>query len=117
MGYKIIMNQGHPELTYEQDLTIATDVALSILVEQGAWFLDTTFGMPALPKKDTDQNLALIPGRCKQATKWLIDAGKAKSIEAIAERDNDTQGQVDIRVDATQANDQPVQFETFVPVV
>jgi len=117
MGYKIIMNQGHPELTHEQDATIATDVALSILVEQGAWFVNPKFGMPALPKKDTDQNLALVPVRCKQAAKWLIDAGKAKAITAIAERDDDTRGQVNIRVDATQANDQPVTFETFVPVV
>lgn len=117
MGYKIIMNQGNPEMSFDADPTIATDLALSCLVEKGSFFFDMDFGLRAMPKKNTPENAALVPGYFDEAVKWLLDTGQAKTINVIAEPDNDNPDRVNVKVDAVQANDAPAEFETFVEVV
>ena len=117
MGYKITLNNGNPEMSYDPDPTIATDLLLSTLVPKGSFFFNPDFGLRALPIKDTDQNMALIPDYFKESAKWLIDAGRAKKIDVLAERDDSERGRIDVQVSATQANDLPVSFDTFVGVI
>ena len=117
MGYKITLTNGIPTMTYEQDNTIGTDLLLSILVRQGAFFLNPKFGLRSLPKKGTDQNVALIGDYFKQATQWLLDADKAKTIDVLAERADNTRDRVNVRITVEQPNDTVVEFETFVEVV
>lgn len=117
MGYKVIMNQGHPELTWEQETTILTDMVLSILVPRGAFFHDPNFGLPELPKKLTPENIPLVRQRFQEALQWLINTGKAKSIDIIAEQDEDWPNRVNIAARAVQSNDQLVTYETFVEVL
>lgn len=117
MGYKIIMTNGRPEMTWDQDPTIATDLLLSAVVQQESFFFNPGFGLRALPKKNTEQNISLIRDYYKESCKWLIDVGKAKSIDVIAERDDDLAERVDVQETARQANDQIVTFGTFVDVV
>lgn len=116
MGYAIKIVNGFPELSYERDDTIATDIALSLLVRRGAFFADPGFGLPELPKKLTDQNVALVSDYCRQALQWLKDIGRAKSIEVLAERVRPDR--VSVLVTAVQAaNNRTVTFQTFVPVI
>ncbi len=116
MGYKIEMVDGLPEMSLEQDATIGTDLLLSALVPQGAFFLDPTFGLRELPKKITDQNRGLVKDYFAESAKWLLDAGKAKSIDVLVEPDEE-KNRLNVKQAAEQANDTEVSFETFVPVV
>lgn len=117
MSYKIILNNGNPEMSYDQDATIATDLLLSAMVQQGSFFLDPSFGLRELPNKITDQNMGLVKDYLKQSSRWLIDAGKAKSIDVLVEPDLTEKNRLDIQESATQANDTVATFETFVPLV
>jgi hypothetical protein len=117
MGYKITLSNGTPTMSYDQDATIATDLLLSAMVPQGAFFLNPDFGLQELPKKITDQNMGLVKDSFGQSEKWLIDAGKAKSIDILVEPDLTENNRLDIQESATQANDTVVSFKTFVPLV
>ena len=117
MGYKITLVNGKPERTYDQDETIATDIALSLLVEQGSWFFDRTFGRRKRNKKNTAQSIGELVQDCNQALKWLLDTGKAKSIDVIAEPDVNDRTRANVMVTAGQANDKIVTFQTFISVI
>lgn len=117
MGYKITLLDGLPVQSYDQDGTIATDLLLSALVPRGAFFLDPSRGLRAMPKKITDQSLGLVKDYFKESSKWLIDAGRAKSIDVLVEPDLTEGNRIAVEETAVQANDAVVTFETFVPVV
>lgn len=117
MSYKITMQNGLPIASYDQDATIGTDLLLSAMVQQGAFFLNPSFGLREMPKKITDGNNGLVKSYLKDSCKWLIDAGKAKSIDVLVEPDLIEKNRLDIQESATQANDTVVTFEIFVPVV
>ncbi len=117
MGYQITLQDGLPQQTWEQDETIATDLLLSCEIARGSFFGFTDFGLPALPKKSSPQTLALIEQRFFAAVKWLIDIGRAKSIDVIAEPDDLERDRINVAMTAEQANGQIVTFETFVEVV
>lgn len=116
MGYKITLQNGAPVASYDRDATIGTDLLLSALVPQGAFFLDPGFGLRAMPKKLTDQGLGLVQDYFKESSNWLLKANRAKTIDILVERDSEL-GRVNVRQTATQADDTVVTFETFVPLV
>jgi hypothetical protein len=116
-GYAIGLVDGLPVMSWDQDATIATDLLLSALVPQGAFFLDPSFGLRDLPKKITDGNAGLVKDYFQESSQWLVDAGKAKSIEVIAEPDLQEKSRINVKQTAIQANDEPAEFSTFVPVV
>lgn len=117
MGYKITMNQGVPEMSFDADETIATDLLLSALVPLGGFFLDSAFGLRELPKSITEQNSGLVKDYFEESAKWLVDSGKAKSVSALVEKDLQEPSRLNVKETALQANEEPVTFETFVPVV
>ena len=117
MGYKIKMINGLPEMSYDPDPSIATDLLLSAMVPQGSFFLAPSLGLRPLPKKLTDGTIGLVRDYFRESAKWLLDAGKAKSIDVIAERDDDERGRVNVQETAVQANDNVAEFETFVGVI
>ena len=118
MGYKYSLDtNGNPVMSYDADPTIATDLLFSALVKQGSFFFNPDFGLRELPKKNTAQNIALIGDSYKESAKWLIAAGRAKSIDVLAEPDESDRSRVDVQMKAVQANDKPVEFETFVGLV
>jgi phage gp46-like protein len=117
MGYKITLNNGSPEMSFDQDTTIATDLLLSAMVQQGSFFFDPTIGLRELPKKNTDQNVALVEDYFKRSCKWLVDIGRAKSIAVLVERDDVQKDRINVKETAVQANDKSAAFETFVGVI
>lgn len=116
MGYKITLQDGAPVASYEQDATIGTDLLLSALIPQGAYFLDPGFGLRAMPKKLTEQSLGLVEDYFRESADWLLKAGRAKSIDVLVEQDSEL-GRVNVQETAVQADDTVVTFETFVPLV
>jgi hypothetical protein len=117
LGYKIVLINGNPEQTWDQETTIYSDMVLSVVVEQGAFFQDPAFGLAALPKSISDATVPLIRQRFEQAWKWLLDTGKAKSIAVTATPDKDNKNRVNISAEAVQANDLVIPFSLFVEVV
>jgi hypothetical protein len=117
MGYKITLVDGLPVQSYDPDATIGTDLLLSAMVPQGAFFLDPSFGLREMPKKITDKNVGLVKDYFKESCKWLISAGKADSVEVLVEPDLTEKNRINVQETAVQANDAVVTFETFVPVV
>jgi phage gp46-like protein len=53
-------------------------------------------------KKLTDSNILLAKQRIEQALKWMLTAGRAKSIKVIVERDIQDFNRMNIKVEVTQ---------------
>lgn len=117
MGFTIVLNNGLPEMTFAQDPTLATDLLLSAMVPRGSFFFDPAFGLRELPKIITENNVGLVRDYYAESCKFLIDSGRAKSIEVTAEPDDDNADRINVQEKAVQANDTPASFETFVGVV
>jgi hypothetical protein len=117
MGFQIKLIDGLPVMSYDPDATIATDLLLSAMVPQGAFFLDPGFGLREMPKKLTIDSPGLVKDYFKESSKWLITAGKAKSIDFLVEPELTEKSRINVQQTAIQANDTVVTFETFVPVV
>lgn len=117
-----INNQtGLAAMTFDKADTIMNNVWLSLTVKKGSFFADTEFGsrLHLLQRyKNTDSTAHLAEDYCKEALQWLLDSGKAKKVEAFAQRDR-TQNlnRLKLLVEVTPVNGPVVSFETFISVV
>lgn len=124
MDFAISINNrtGTADMTYDQDTTLMNNIYLSLMVRRGSFFADTSFGsrLHLLQRgKNTNRTMRLAIDYTKEALQWLIDAGKARTVEVWAERDR-TQDihRLKLLVEVTPVNsDQPVAFSTFIEVV
>lgn len=118
MGYKYTLDEnGLPIMSYDPDATIATDLLLSAMIEKGAWFFNRDFGREKEPAKIRADTVKLVESTFKNAAKWLLDNGRAASIETTAKQDPGDRTRIDILQEAKQANNQPAKFETFVGLI
>jgi len=118
IDYKIEMNRGMAEMKYENADGIFNNIYLSLHVQKGSFFAAPDFGSRLHEiKKLTEQNIALAKDYCKEACQWIIDLGRATSIDIIVERDEDVMNRMNILVTAVQANGAEMSFTTFVEVV
>lgn len=118
MDFKIEIDHGLGRMTFEKDDTILNNIYLSLAVSQGSFFQNPEFGsrLHLLQRaKNTDTSSALAEDYCREALQWLLDIGKAKSIDISTERE--TPDRLKVLVEATQADERKVNFETFVEVV
>jgi phage gp46-like protein len=117
-----INNQtGMAAMTFDKAETIMNNVWLSLTVKKGSFFADTEFvsRLHLLQRyKNTDSTVRLAEDYCKEALQWLLDSGKAKKVEAFAQRDR-TQNlnRLKLLVEVTPVNGPVVSFETFISVV
>lgn len=120
MDFRIDMVEGHPVMTLEKSPDIRNNVLLSLLVEQGAWFFNPRFGSRLhllRREKLTPRVVDLAVSYAKEALQWLVDCGRARSIEVEAEADRNLQaGRVLLLVQLRQANGEPIAFRHFVEV-
>jgi len=117
MGYKIVLVNGIPEMTYEQDATIGTDMLLSAMVEQGAFFLDPKFGLPPHPRKMAEETPDIVRDQHAGALAWLTETGRAKRVDVVAVPDPGTRDRVNVKAEAEQPNGKTVSFETIAGVI
>jgi len=97
---------------------ILNNIFLSIMIERGSFFFNTDFGSRLhLLKKMTDRNVALAKSYIDEALQWILDTGKAKTIETRTERDLNVTNRINFQVVATQANDAITTFESFIEVI
>ena len=119
MDFAIVMTSGQAEQTFDKAGDIFNNIFLSLTIKQGSWWFDPAFGMRDRGRmKNTERNARLVREDCKEALQWIIDAGRATSIEVTTERDRSQDlNRLKILVEATQADGKRVTFETFKEVV
>ncbi len=96
---------------------IINNIYLSLNVAQGAWAFNSKFGsrLHLLQRsKATVHTATAAKEYCNEALKWLLDAGRADSIEVETELDG-AQGRLNCLITAVQ-NGKKITYEHFVEV-
>lgn len=121
MDFAIETMAGRGQMTFTAAETILNNIYLSLMVKKGGWFFNPAFGsrLHELARaKNTDQTAELAKEYCREALQWIIDAGRATTIEVDVERDTtEDLHRLKICVRAVQAGGRVVTFETFQEVV
>lgn len=98
--------------------TRPTDISglvwLSLELENGQFFNMPNFGLKTKDiKKITANNIEMLKQRVKDALQWLLDTGKAKSIDVVVERDSVDYNRINWKVEAVQADGLPIEASGF----
>lgn len=121
MDFKIAIENGIGQMTFEKADNIMNNVFLSLMIRKGSFFQNPDFGsrLHLLKRaKNTAKTAALAEQYCKEALQWLIDNEKAKSIEVFSGRDMQQDlHRLKLLVEVTQMDGRQVSFDTFVEVV
>jgi len=121
MDFAIETAQGHGIMTFHPAENIMNNIYLSLMIPKGSCFWNPEFGsrLHELKRsKDTERTAELARQYCKEALQWIVDTGRAKSIEVTAERDrNVSSNRLKIHVQAVQADGREVSFDVFQEVV
>ena len=118
MDFSIIMDNGIPQMSFSPESTIMVNLFLSINVQRGSFFYDPSFGSRLHTiKKITDKTPDLVAAYVREATKWIIDCGKAALINVSAWRDPQNVNRVNLWVQATEADGNIVDFTQYVEVI
>jgi len=106
-------------MTFDPAADISNNIYLSLTVKKGSFFHNPSFGLRQRGRlKNTETTAALIRHDYKDALQWLIDTGRAKSVEVWAERDRTQDlNRLKLLVEVVQADGHKVTFEIFREVV
>lgn len=124
MDFAITINNqtGLGEMTFDQATTLMNNVYLSLKVDRGSFFADTSFGSRLYllrRAKNTETTMRMAIDYCKEALQWLLDTKKATAVEVWADRDR-TQDlhRLKLLIEVTPfSGADPVAFSTFIEVV
>lgn len=119
MDFAIEMTADRAAESFTKADTIFNNIFLSLAIEQGSWWLDPTFGLRSRGRlKNTAATARLLEQDCKNALQWIIDTGRADSIDIATERDQAQDlGRLKLLIVATQADGRRVTFTKFIEVV
>lgn len=119
MDFQIDTSAGQGEMTFTPAADIRNNIFLSLKIRRGAFFANPSFGLRSVrPAKNTARTAGLLKEYCTEALQWLIDTGKAVSVDVQVERDPAAwPDRMKILVTAVQADLTPVTFETFQEVI
>jgi len=108
---------GIPEMSWDLSDDISTNIFWSINIPFGSIFNNRKFGLNMNGiTKVSEKSRLLFNDRIKSALQWLIDIGKAKTIDVLVERDLTNIYQFNYRVDAIQADGIPITVTGFQTV-
>jgi len=107
------------ELTFDKATDIFNNVYLSLVIQRGSWFANPDFGSRLhLLKKNVPRAMALAEQYAKECLQWIIDAGRARKIDVVAERDmTENLNRLKLEVTVTKMDGRPLVFEHYVEVV
>ncbi|MDR3631551.1 MAG: phage GP46 family protein [Desulfocapsaceae bacterium] len=120
MDFSITMQDGLPQMSFDPANDLFNNVYLSVTVVKGAFFHNPGFGLRSRGRlKNTAATAALIRQDYLDALQWLIDIGRAKSVEVAVERDRlQDLSRLKLLVTVTPADgSDPVTFTIFKEVV
>lgn len=98
---------------------ISNNVFLSLAVERGSFFHRPEFGLRRRYRlKNTDTTAALIRHDYREALLWLVETGRASSVQVDVSRDRSIDlGRLSILVTVVQLNGTPLTFQFFREVI
>ena len=103
---------GALSLTKNSDLR--TSIYNSLNINYGSFFQYPTFGSKLYQiKKITDANLLLAKQYVQEALTWIIQVGRATSIDVLVEKDLQDRNRFDIKVTATQPSGLIITYKQF----
>lgn len=118
MDYLLIAKQGEADLVLEKYEGLLNNIYLSLAIKKGSWWADPEFGLRDRGRmKLTEQTERLVRDDCLEALQWLIDVGRARTIEVMTEREAGHTGRLKVLVRALKADGQFEDFQTFIEVV
>lgn len=112
---------GYMTFDKSQNGNLMNNIFLSLVVRRGSWFQNPSFGsrLHLLARsKNTEQTAALAEEYCKEALQWIIEAGKATTVDVLSQRDRaQDPHRLKLLITVTKANGDQVVFTTFVEVI
>ncbi len=102
---------------YEKYNGILNNIYLSIMIKRGSFFYNRNFGsrLHLLHRaKNTERTQKLAIAYAKEATDWIIEQGKAKTITITTQKQ---QERLKLLITAQQQNGGIVEFSKFLEVV
>lgn len=119
MDFQIVSNnQGHIDATFNEVGDILNNIVISLSIKKGSWWHDPTFGCTDRPRvKNTPATARLIRQDIEQALQWILDAGRATSIDVATWHDDNDRHRLNVLVTATQADGRVVTYTTYKEVV
>lgn len=117
-----IDSTGYGQMSFDAETSIRNNIYLSLMTQRGSFFVDPAFGsrLHMLARaKNTDQTAQRAIGYAQQALQWMIDTGRVRAINVLAQRDPARdRHRLYLLVEATPVNsDEPVLFSTFIEVI
>jgi phage gp46-like protein len=103
-------------MQFQKNSDIKTGMWLSLSTQKGTFFQDPTFGLQRMTKV-SDSDIPLYTQYIEEALDWLLQSGRAKSIDVLVERDLNDVNRINVKVQATQPDGLIVTYETFQRVV
>jgi phage gp46-like protein len=91
----------------------------SINIEKGTFFADPEFGSKLSTlrrEKNVPRARQLAERYSREATEWILKAGKATSIEVFSEVDSVDLNRLNIKITAIDKIGRVVNFQTFIEV-
>lgn len=109
-------------MSFDRVDTIMNNIYVSLMVRRGSFFANPEFGsrLHLLQRaKDTDQTAQRAVGYVREALQWMIDTGKAKTVQVYAQRERTAYTRrLLMLIEVTPVNsDTPVPFTTFIEVI
>jgi phage gp46-like protein len=119
MDFQLISDsRGGIDLTHTPAADILNNIIISVSITKGAWWHDPAFGLTDRPRlKNTPESARLIRQDYEQALQWIIDAGRASSIDVTTWRDDGNKHRLNVLITATQSDGRVVTYTTFKEVV
>jgi len=106
-------------ITDRTDGSLLHNIRLSLAIKRGSWWFNPDFGLRSIDRlKNTDKTARLVREYVLEALQWLLDSGRATSIDVVMSRDS---AMVSARLLASitviQADGRTVQFSKYIEVV
>jgi len=119
MDYTLATTGISADMSFAKSADIRNNIFLSLTIRQGTWWADPLFGLRDRGRmKITSQTVRLLRGDCLEALQWILDSGRAKSLEVTVLRDTtENLNRVKASVEAVQADGRRVTFDKFIEVV
>ena len=119
MDFAVDLQDGQALMTFVEAGDIFNNIYLSLAVKKGSFFHNPEFGLRQRGRlKNTEATAALLRHDYLEALQWLIDTGRAKSVEVFVERDRlQDLSRLKVLIEAVQADGRTVTFTTFREVV
>lgn len=115
MDFSITIQEGRAQMTFAPASGIFNNIYLSLAVEKGSFFHNPGFGLRRRDRlKNTEATAALIRHDYLDALQWLVDTGRARSVDVAVERDRRQDlTRLKLLVEVVQTDGRVVTFTTF----